>query len=118
MDSRPVEGSREGNKSDDVSPPRTMSALRHHQHALLSAHRRLVSAQRVTKLSARVHSSSPLPSAVCTSCAAPLPTRLPACPKCFHIERPVNKYDYYELLETPKSPNPFDINESQLKNNF
>jgi molecular chaperone HscB len=26
--------------------------------------------------------------------------------------------DYYELLETPKSPNPFIINESQLKNTF
>jgi molecular chaperone HscB len=43
---------------------------------------------------------------------------LPACPKCFHIERPINKYDYYELLETPKTPNPFVINEGQLKNNF
>ena len=64
----------------------------------------------------RLYSS--LPSPVCTSCTAPLPTRLPACPKCFHIERPINKYDYYELLETPKSPNPFVINEGQLKNNF
>ncbi|KAH9954424.1 hypothetical protein BC827DRAFT_1096818, partial [Russula dissimulans] len=54
----------------------------------------------------------------CTSCGASLPTRLPACPKCFHIERPLHKYDYYELLETPKRPNPFVINESQLKNNF
>ena len=64
----------------------------------------------------RLYSS--LPSPLCTSCATPLPTRLPACPKCFHIERPINKYDYYEILETPKSPNPFVINEGQLKNNF
>ncbi|KAI0308200.1 hypothetical protein B0F90DRAFT_1680936 [Multifurca ochricompacta] len=63
-------------------------------------------------------SSSPTP--VCPSCAAPLPTTLPACPKCFHIERPTQnkKYDYYELLETPKSPNPFIVDESRLKNNF
>ena len=64
----------------------------------------------------RLYSS--LPSPLCNSCAAPLPTRLPACPKCFHIERPINKYDYYEILETPKSPNPFVIDEGQLKNNF
>ena len=68
-------------------------------------------------------SSSPLSSphpTNCPSCSAPLPTRLPACPKCFHIElsRPGGKYDYYDLLETPKTPNPFVINESQLKNNF
>ncbi|KAI9512583.1 Co-chaperone Hsc20, partial [Russula earlei] len=65
--------------------------------------------------SIRPYSSS---SAVCPSCGALLPTPLPACPKCFHIERPINKYDYYELLDTPKHPNPFVINENQLKNNF
>jgi molecular chaperone HscB len=45
---------------------------------------------------------------------------LPACPKCSHIElsRPGSKYDYYDLLETPKTPNPFVVNESRLKNNF
>jgi molecular chaperone HscB len=55
-----------------------------------------------------------------SSCGAPLPTRLPACPKCSHIElsRPGSKYDYYDLLETPKTPNPFVVNESRLKNNF
>ena len=68
------------------------------------------------RASIRLYSSSPSP--LCASCAAPLPTRLPACPKCFQIERPIKKYDYYELLETPKSPNPFVINEGQLKNNF
>ncbi|KAH9049334.1 hypothetical protein EDB84DRAFT_1261061, partial [Lactarius hengduanensis] len=54
----------------------------------------------------------------CPSCGAPLPTRLPACPKCFHIEHSRPGYDYYDLLETPKSPNPFIVNESRLKNNF
>jgi molecular chaperone HscB len=68
------------------------------------------------RASIRLYSSSPSP--LCASCAAPLPTRLPACPKCFQIERPIKKYDYYELLETPNSPNPFVINEGQLKNNF
>lgn len=68
------------------------------------------------RASIRFYSSSP--SSLCASCATPLPTRLPACPKCFQIERPIKTYDYYELLETPKSPNPFVINEGQLKNNF
>ncbi|KAH9178725.1 hypothetical protein EDB89DRAFT_973148 [Lactarius sanguifluus] len=66
-------------------------------------------------------SSSPLlspHSTICPSCGAPLPTRLPACPKCFHIEHSRPGYDYYDLLETPKSPNPFVVNESRLKNNF
>ncbi len=94
-------------------------SLGHHRHGLLGAlgaHRRLVSTQRTTNRSIRLYSSSPDPA--CTSCGAPLPTRLPACPKCSHIERPINKFDYYELLETPKSPNPFIINEGQLKNSF
>lgn len=68
------------------------------------------------RASIRLYSSSTSP--LCASCAAPLPTRLPACPKCFQIERPIKNYDYYELLETPNSPNPFVINEGQLKNNF
>jgi hypothetical protein len=72
--------------------------------------------QPLLRASIRLYSSSPSP--LCASCAAPLPTLLPACPKCFKIERPIKKYDYYELLETSKSPNPFVINEGQLKNNF
>ena len=69
------------------------------------------------------YSSSPLLSqhpTICPSCRAPLPTRLLACPKCFHIEHshPGKNYDYYDLLETPKCPNPFIVNESRLKNNF
>ena len=92
--------------------------LGHHHQAFLGvgAFRRLIPTQRITNRSIRLYSS--LPSTVCTSCGAPLPTRLPACPKCSHIERPIHKFDYYELLETPKSPNPFIINESQLKNSF
>jgi len=88
------------------------SSLAYHHKALFGAYRILSSVQRSTRL----YSSSS--SGICTSCGASLPTRLPACPKCFHIERPINKYDYYELLETPKHPNPFIINETQLKNNF
>ena len=91
-------------------------SLRRHQHGLLSAYRRLVSTQQISNRFIRPYSSSPY--SVCASCGAPLPTRLPACPKCSHIERPTNKLDYYELLETPKSPNPFIVNESQLKNTF
>ncbi|KAI9444784.1 hypothetical protein H4582DRAFT_846228 [Lactarius indigo] len=72
-------------------------------------------------LTQRYFSSSPHLSShptTCPSCGAPLPTRLPACPKCFHIEHSRPEYDYYDLLETPKSPNPFVVNESRLKNNF
>ncbi|KAI9460577.1 hypothetical protein BJY52DRAFT_1118084 [Lactarius psammicola] len=96
-------------------------ALRHQNRhaAVLCACPRLALTQRFRAY----FSSSPLLSShptTCPSCSAPLPTRLPACPKCFHIERsrPGNKYDYYDLLETPKSPNPFIVNESRLKNNF
>ncbi len=92
-------------------------ALRHrNRHTVLCAFPRLALTQRFRAYSPLL---SPHPT-VCPSCDAPLPTRLPACPKCFHIERsrPGNKYDYYDLLETPKSPNPFVVNESRLKNNF
>lgn len=92
------------------------SSLGRHQYGLLGAYRTLVSTQRIPHSPIRAYSSSH--PAACTSCGAPLPTRLPACPKCSHIERPANKLDYYELLEMPKSPNPFIINESQLKNTF
>jgi hypothetical protein len=91
-------------------------ALGRHQYGLFGPYRRLVSTRRILNGPIRAYSYSP--SAVCSSCGAPLPTPLPACPKCSHIERPTNKFDYYELLETPKSPNPFIINESQLKNTF
>jgi molecular chaperone HscB len=97
----------EGTKVMTSKASRDMpSLIRYHQQI------RLILTRRPTT---RSYSSSSL---VCSSCRAPLPTRLPACPNCFHIERPVNKYDYYELLETPKSPNPFIINENRLKDNF
>jgi molecular chaperone HscB len=89
--------------------------------ALRLRNRHLIPLARTQRFRAH-YSSSPLSSphlTNCTSCGAPLPTRLPACPNCFHIElSPENKYDYYDLLETPKSPNPFVVNESRLKNNF
>ena len=83
---------------------------------LLSLSSRLYRPFLLQRAPIRLYSSSPSP--LCASCATPLPTRLPACPKCFQIERPIKTYDYYELLETPKTPNPFVINEGQLKNNF
>jgi len=95
-------------------------ALRHrNRHAVLCACPRLPLTQRFRAYFSSSPFLSPRPT-VCPSCGAPLPTRLLACPKCFHIEhsRPGNTYDYYDILETPKSPNPFVVNESRLKNNF
>ena len=93
-------------------------ALRHrNRHAVLCA------CPSLTRFRAAYSSSSPLLSphpTICPSCSAPLPTPLLACPKCFHIEHSSsgNRHDYYDLLEMPKSPNPFVVNESRLKNNF
>ncbi|KAI0275063.1 hypothetical protein BC834DRAFT_28123 [Gloeopeniophorella convolvens] len=91
---------------------------------VLRAHRPLLATSRTTLvpgatyIPSRLYSASLSPPTTCPSCGAPLPTRLPACPKCFHIERPGNKYDFYELLNAPKSPNPFIVDEGQLKDSF
>ncbi|KAF8274098.1 hypothetical protein EI94DRAFT_1562819 [Lactarius quietus] len=96
--------------------PLSLALRLRNRHLILSA------CPKLPLTHAHISSSSPLSSypTNCPSCGATLPTRLPACPKCFHIElsRPGNKYDYYDLLETPKIPNPFVVNESRLKNNF
>ncbi|KAI0068190.1 hypothetical protein BV25DRAFT_1782010, partial [Artomyces pyxidatus] len=55
---------------------------------------------------------------VCPSCGSPLPTPLPACPKCFHIERMPNEQDFYQILDTPTAPNPFIVDPASLKNSF
>ncbi|KAI0322333.1 hypothetical protein OF83DRAFT_1094751 [Amylostereum chailletii] len=63
------------------------------------------------------HSSHSLP-AVCPSCNSQLPTRLPACPKCFHIQRIHDDHDYYDILDIPFTPNPFLVDASRLKQHF
>ncbi len=96
-----------------------LSLALQHQRALFRAYPRLTLAHRFRPYFPSSPLSSPYPT-ICPSCAAPLPIRLLACPKCSHIERPPpgDKYDYYDLLEAPKSPNPFVVNERRLKNNF
>lgn len=81
-----------------------------------------VKQRRPIHYSARVLSSSTSPRLLCPSCSKPLATPLPACTSCWHIEtRPIatgSKYNLYELLNVPSQPNPFLIDEKQLKNNF
>ncbi|KZV77640.1 Co-chaperone Hsc20 [Peniophora sp. CONT] len=54
----------------------------------------------------------------CPSCGTPLPTRLPACPKCRFIQRIPDDYDYYDLLRTNKYENPFQLNKGNLRRSF
>ncbi|VDB84485.1 unnamed protein product [Peniophora sp. CBMAI 1063] len=69
--------------------------------------------------SARSYATRPivLPT-TCPSCGTPLPTRLPACPKCRYIQRIPDDYDYYDLLRTEKSANPFQLDRGKLRRNF
>ncbi|KAA1471477.1 hypothetical protein DENSPDRAFT_819743 [Dentipellis sp. KUC8613] len=65
----------------------------------------------------RLYSSTALPS-VCPVCHTPLPTRLPACPKCFHISPIDSSHNFYEILNVPSRPNPFVLNLPSLKASF
>lgn len=57
---------------------------------------------------------------VCTSCGKPLPTPLPACPNCSHIESIPSNPSYYELLGLDVDPklNPFVIDSKDLQQKF
>ena len=61
--------------------------------------------------------SRTLPS-VCPSCSAPLPTTLPACPKCRHISLVPKDLPKHELFGLSYDPNPFDIDDAALKGAF
>ncbi|KAI0047835.1 Co-chaperone Hsc20 [Auriscalpium vulgare] len=73
---------------------------------------------RHTSIVVRHNSTARALPTVCPSCHSPLPTPLPACPKCFHIEGLVTEHDFYRILDTPSTPNPFKVDPVRLKNSF
>ncbi|TFK57088.1 Co-chaperone Hsc20 [Heliocybe sulcata] len=54
----------------------------------------------------------------CPQCSAPLPTPLPACPKCQYIERVPSNAPYHELLGVETGFNPFAVDTRDLKRHF
>lgn len=54
----------------------------------------------------------------CSSCSSPLPTPLPICPKCKHIEPISPDMGYHEMLGFDYEPNPFDIDTGALRHRF
>ncbi|KZT30574.1 Co-chaperone Hsc20 [Neolentinus lepideus HHB14362 ss-1] len=65
----------------------------------------------------RSFTSAPSPSK-CPQCSAPLPTPLPACPKCQYINRVPSTASYYELLGIKAGTNPFTVDAIALKRHF
>jgi molecular chaperone HscB len=63
------------------------------------------------------YASKALPSA-CPSCSAPLPTPLPACPKCSFISPVSLEVPKHELFGIDYEPNPFIIDTSALRHKF
>lgn len=62
--------------------------------------------------------AQPGPLRHCPKCQAVLPTPLPACTRCFYIQRTNNKIPYHELFQLPFEPNPFVLDTSQLKRRY
>lgn len=54
----------------------------------------------------------------CPSCSFPLPTPLPICPKCKHIEPVSPEMSYHEMFGFDYEPNPFNIDTSALRQMF
>ncbi|TDL28438.1 Co-chaperone Hsc20 [Rickenella mellea] len=54
----------------------------------------------------------------CPSCSAPLPTALPTCPSCSHIEPLPSTLSYHDIFGLPSVPNPFCVNTQTLKARF
>ncbi|KAL0951182.1 hypothetical protein HGRIS_007913 [Hohenbuehelia grisea] len=55
---------------------------------------------------------------LCPSCSQPLPTRLPACTKCWTISPVPSTTSYHELLGLDEGKNPFIIDTASLKAQF
>ncbi|KAF9270216.1 Co-chaperone Hsc20 [Marasmius fiardii PR-910] len=62
--------------------------------------------------------SKPSYSKICPNCSRPLPSALPACTKCWHINPIDPETRPHAVLDIPYSPNPFEIDEGMLKRNF
>lgn len=81
-------------------------------------HRRILSACPTDFASRpRYISVKTLPSG-CPSCQAPLPTPLPACPKCFYIAQVSPNQTYYQVLDAPYEPNPFLVDLGKLRTQY
>lgn len=65
--------------------------------------------------SRRFYSTSP---AACPSCSTPLPTALPTCPKCSHIEPLPASTSYHDIFGLQANPNPFIVDTKELKSRF
>lgn len=90
-------------------PPHSGLFLNHSQPSPTSPH------------ALRAYSIKPNPrKSACISCGNPLPTPLPACPKCFHIESKFPDVSYYEILglDTDPNSNPFLIDAKELQQKF
>ncbi|TFK89954.1 hypothetical protein K466DRAFT_644648 [Polyporus arcularius HHB13444] len=65
---------------------------------------------------ARYYSNTSSSPRTCPSCATPLPTALPVCPKCSYIAPLSESMSYHEMLGTSYEPNPFVVDVPQIKN--
>ena len=90
-----------------------MSSSSHRLPALLrratlqsTTHRRLSSTASATKRGQ------------CPKCHSPLPTPLPACPKCSYISRMPSNIRYHEMFDLPFVDNPFKVDDRQLTLRF
>ncbi|KAE9408069.1 hypothetical protein BT96DRAFT_954057 [Gymnopus androsaceus JB14] len=54
----------------------------------------------------------------CPSCSQPLPTSLPACPKCWNIWSIPADTSYHKIFSLPEDSNPFVIDTALLRQRF
>ncbi|EJD03953.1 Co-chaperone Hsc20 [Fomitiporia mediterranea MF3/22] len=57
-------------------------------------------------------------SRICPSCSSPLPTALPTCPNCFHIEPLPSTSTYFDIFGLQGSQNRFNVDTRDLKRRF
>ncbi|KAJ6610908.1 hypothetical protein B0H10DRAFT_2058535 [Mycena sp. CBHHK59/15] len=55
---------------------------------------------------------------ICSSCAHPLPTPLPACTKCWSISPIAPSVPFHDIFALPSRPNPFVVDPVLLKRRF
>src|ERR1700760_4412052 len=65
--------------------------------------------------SVATQSNSTVNSKNCPACSAPLRSPLPACLQCGEISLLPSSTTFYELLDVPVQPNPFQIDLDHLK---
>lgn len=74
---------------------------------------------RLISLSAsRYTASTHQPIKTCPSCSTPLPSFLPACPKCSNIFALAPQTTHHDIFGLPYDPNPFNVDVVMLKRRF